>query len=232
MRAALFRYDPPYDFTAKYLLERLFEFMPDSLSMPVTPTLAFWTHVLASKIEATIRSEGEMIGWESDEETVGPRALAAKQSLLGAIPYLLPLDTPEASLYRLVLEHGDFGIHNTTITRQASGEPLMTSLFDWETACICPALLSDPLVAVSSVTRLPEDATLADLEAYNTWASSIMRPLATRLPYERARTFATCGFLCETGVGAIQRRFLVPWARGPRSGCKNLEGALERRGRT
>ena len=53
-----------------------------------------------------------------------------------AIPYLLPPDAPEASLYRLVLEHGDFGIYNTTITKQESGEPLLTSLFDWETACI------------------------------------------------------------------------------------------------
>ena len=93
-------------------------------------------HVLEAKIKATIRNEGGMIGWESDEETVGPRALAAKESLLRAIPYLLPPDAPEASLYRLVLEHGDFGIYNTTITKQESGEPLLTSLFDWETACI------------------------------------------------------------------------------------------------
>lgn len=128
-----------------------------------------------------------MIGWESDEETVGPVALAAKQSLLRAIPHLLPPDTPDASLYRLVLEHGDFGIHNATITRQASGEPLVTSLFDWETACIWPALLSDPLVAAGPVglvvdedggplvTRLPRDATRADLETYAAWAKHYIR---------------------------------------------------------
>lgn len=75
MRAALFRYDPPRDFVAEYLLERLFKFMPDSLSIPVTPTREFWMHVLESKIKATIRSESEIIGWESDEETVGPVAL-------------------------------------------------------------------------------------------------------------------------------------------------------------
>jgi hypothetical protein len=139
-------------------------------------------HVLKSKINATIRNEGDMIGWESDEETVGPAALAAKQSLLKAIPYLLPPDTPDGSLYRLVLEHGDFGIHNTTITGQLNGDPLVTSLFDWERACFWPALLSDPLVAVSpvdlvadvnarpAVTRLPEEPTQDDLVMYRTWA--------------------------------------------------------------
>jgi len=185
MRAALFRYNPPYEFAAEHLLERLFKFMPPSLAMPVAPTREFWMHVLEAKIEATIRGEGEMIGWEDDNETVGPVALAAKQSLLRAIPYLLPVDdSPEGSLYRLVLEHGDFGIHNTTIAIQAcSGEPLVTSLFDWETACVWPALLSDPLVAAGpvdlivdedgrpSVTRLPSEATQVDLETYAGWAN-------------------------------------------------------------
>ncbi|KAK4103338.1 hypothetical protein N658DRAFT_565712 [Parathielavia hyrcaniae] len=173
MRAALFRYDPPHDFSTQYFLERVFRFMPDSLSMPIAPT----------------RDEGDMIRWEDDEETVGPRALAAKQALLKAIPCLLPPETPEASLFRLVLEYGDFGIHNMTITKKVNGEPVVTSLFDWETACIWPALLSDPLMAVSpvdlivdedagpSVTRLPEDATPADLETYKTWASHYVKRL-------------------------------------------------------
>lgn len=47
-----------------------------------------------------------MIGWESDEVTVGPVALAAKQSLLRFIPHMMPVDAGQASLYRLVLEHG------------------------------------------------------------------------------------------------------------------------------
>lgn len=101
-------------------------------------------------VRLLIRGEGEMIGWEGDDETVGPVALAAKPSLLRAIPYLLPVDdSPERSLCRPVIEHGGLGIHNTTITIQAcSGEPLLTSLFDWETTCVWPALLSGPLVAV------------------------------------------------------------------------------------
>lgn len=99
--------------------------MPESLSLPVGPTREFWMHVMESKINATIRNEGDMIGWESDNETVGPVALAAKGSLLRAIPHLMPPENADRSLYRLVLEHGDFGIHNTSITKDANGEPLV-----------------------------------------------------------------------------------------------------------
>lgn len=182
MRAALFRYNPPPDFVAKYLHDRVFKFKPESFAVPVAPTREFWIHVLESKIKATIRNEGDMIGWEDDEETMGPVALAAKQSLLRAIPHIMPLYSTGVALYRLVLEHGDFGIHNTSITKEVNGEPLITSLYDWETACIVPALISDPLVAAGpidlitdeggrpSVTRIPKDSTSMDLETYTVWA--------------------------------------------------------------
>lgn len=182
MRAALFRYNPPVDFAAHYLHDRTFDFKPESLSMPVAPTRKFWMHVLESKIKATIRNEGDMIGWEDDQETVGPIAFAAKQSLLRAIPHIMPLESSNVSLYRLVLDHGDFGIHNTSITKDTNGEPLITSLYDWETGCIFPALLSDPLVAAGPVdlitdedgrpsfTRLPKNPTPNNLETYAAWA--------------------------------------------------------------
>lgn len=60
--------------------------------------------------------------------------------------------------------------------------PLLTSLYDWETACIVPALLSDPLVAAGPVnvitgedgepcvTRIPTNPTAIDLETYAIWA--------------------------------------------------------------
>lgn len=113
---------------------------------------------------------GGMIGWEDDNNTVGPVAAVAKQSLLRLIPHILPADSSEASLYRLVLDHGDFGIHNMSITINANGSPRVTSLYDWETGCIVPAILSDPLMAVAvdlvtdenatpSITRVPSDAT-------------------------------------------------------------------------
>ncbi|KAK0614924.1 3-hydroxybutyryl-CoA dehydratase [Bombardia bombarda] len=200
IRAALFRYNPPQDFAAEHLLKRVFEFMPDSLSMPVAPTREFWMHVLECKIKATIRDEGDMIGWEDDEGIVGPIALAAKQSLLRAIPHILPQETAAIagapdSLYRLVLEHGDFGIHNATIATSGDhGKPLVTSLYDWETGCICPALLSDPLVAAGpvdlivdenglpAVTRIPEDATQADHETYAVWSGHYFQQLYHHAP--------------------------------------------------
>lgn len=62
MRAALFHYNSPPDFLAKYLLSRLFKFMPEALYLPVAPTRKFWMHIVKSKIHATIRNEGDMIG--------------------------------------------------------------------------------------------------------------------------------------------------------------------------
>lgn len=163
--------------------------MPKSLSLPVTLTREFWMHVMESKINATIRSEGDMIGWEDDNETVGPVALAAKESLLRALSHIMPAEDPDQCLYRLVLEHGDFGIHNVTIKHSGSGneKPLVISLYDWETGFIAPAILSDPLVAVNpvdlipdvngepSVTRVPEYATPSDLETYAAWARDYMQ---------------------------------------------------------
>ena len=35
-----------------------------------------------------------------------------------------------------------------SITKDANGSPLVTSVYDWETACIVPAILSNPLMAV------------------------------------------------------------------------------------
>ena len=181
MRAALFNYCPPSGFAVKYLYSRIFDFKPDAFRLPVAPTREFWIHVIQSKIEATIKNGGDMIGWEDDEETVGPVALAAKQSLLKAIPHLLPQENSDI-LYRLVLEHGDFGIHNTSIITDDICMPGVTSLYDWETACIVPALLADPLVAAGpvdlitneraepAVTRIPGSSTAAELEAYATWS--------------------------------------------------------------
>jgi hypothetical protein len=181
IRAALFNFNPPLEYATKFLHNRLFDFKPKSFTKAVQPTREFWLHVFESKIEATIKNEGDMIGWEDDEETVGPIAFAAKRSLLCALPHLMPPENAQ-SFYRLVLEHGDFGIHNTSITKDVNGKTQVTSLYDWETGCIVPGLLSDPLVAVgpvdlitdrntrASVTRIPDYSSSAELEEYEAWA--------------------------------------------------------------
>ena len=170
------------DFATAWLRERLFEQKPESLPIPVAPTRDFCIALFTSKIEATIKNVGDMIGWESDDNIVGPIAAAAKQSLLRLIPHTMPASSvsDQSSFYRLVLEHGDFGIHNMSITMDADGQPLVTSLYDWETACIVPAILSDPLMAVSvdlvtdenaipSITRVDDDVTPAEHAQYMTW---------------------------------------------------------------
>ncbi|RDW86613.1 uncharacterized protein DSM5745_03255 [Aspergillus mulundensis] len=197
VQAALFHYTPPLDFAQRHLLDRLYDFMPETLSHPVAPTREFWLHVMEAKIDATIRNEGALIGWEDDHETVGPGALAAKKSLLRALPHLIPRETTDGSLYRLALDHGDFGVHNTTVkvTESKGRGPLVTSLFDWETGCIVPAILSDPLVAVDpvdlaadergepSVARIiPKEHASSDMERYTGWACHYIQSLYTNAP--------------------------------------------------
>ena len=128
-----------------------------------------------------------MIGWEDDHNTVGPVALKAKQSLLRFIPHILPADADEeASLYRLVLDHCDFGIHNMSITVDPTGRPCITSLYDWETGDIVPAILSDPEMAVlvdlvtdahgnPSITRVDKDATPEYRQEYTEYASQYIK---------------------------------------------------------
>lgn len=184
----LFNFNVPLDFAAAWLRERLFEQKPESLPIPVAPTREFCTALFAVKIEATIKNLGDMIGWEDDNNIVGPTAAAAKQSLLRLIPHIMPADSDndQSSLYRLVLEHGDFGIHNMSITTDADFQPLVTSLFGWETACIVPAILSDPMMAVAvdlatdenataSVTRVPDDATPDDRAQCMIWARQLFK---------------------------------------------------------
>lgn len=94
------------------------------------------------------------------------------------------------TLYRLVLDHGDFGIHNMLIT---TDDYTVTSLFDWETGCIVPAILSDPLMAVEidlvtdddaapAITRVPKNATPEKHEGYMAWATHYINVLYEKAP--------------------------------------------------
>lgn len=148
VRAALFSYKLPLDFASLWILLQHFQQKHSELAVPVASTRDFCLELFRSKIEATIRNPGEMIGWEDDNEVVGPKASAAKESLLRLIPHILPAENEPLDLYRLVLDHGDVGTHNMLVDLPDEGELRVTSLFDWKTGCIVPALLSDPLMAV------------------------------------------------------------------------------------
>lgn len=63
----------------------------------------------------------------------------------------------------------------------ANGQPLVTSLFDWEIGCIVPAILSDPVMVVfvslvidknasPSIACLPDDASPDDCAQYMKWS--------------------------------------------------------------
>ncbi|EFY89304.1 hypothetical protein J3458_018759 [Metarhizium acridum] len=197
MRASLYKFQVPPAFASAWLRERLFEQKPESFPIPVAPTREFCVALFTSKVEATIKSVGDMIGWEDDHNTVGPVAAAAKQSLLRLIPHIMPAGDEEKLLYRFVIDHGDFGVHNISIAMDANGQPLATSLFDWETGCIVPAILSDPLMAVTvdlvadedaapALTRLPRTVTADELERIATWPRLYLEALFLEAPdYKR-----------------------------------------------
>lgn len=46
-------------------------------------------------------------------------------------------------MYRLVLQHDDFGIHNMSVDVAQAGEISLTSVYDWETGCIIPLILAE-----------------------------------------------------------------------------------------
>ena len=195
IRAALFNFNPPSKFAIQWFLDRLFEQKPNSLLVPVAPTRHFCVALFQSKIHATIKNVGDMIGWEDDHNTVGSVAAAAKESLLRLIPHIMPQERADKpTLYRLVLEHGDFGIHNMSITKD---DYTVTSVFDWETGCIVPAILSDPLMAVKvdlvtnedatpSIVRVSKEATPDERVNYMKWAAQYINVL-----YEKAPDYKT-----------------------------------------
>ena len=95
-----------------------------SFPVPVAPTREFCVALFIPEIEATIGNIGDLISWEDDNASVGPIAAAAKQSLIRLIPHIIPLHDDGKGFYRLVLEHGDFGVHNMSITEDANGLPV------------------------------------------------------------------------------------------------------------
>jgi len=122
-------------------------------TFPVAPTRDYAHALIEAKINETIGNEGDTIGWVGPGgQFVGPRAVAAKHSLLRLLPAVLPPEEDDPQIYRLVLEHNDFGVHNMTIDLTANG-PKVTSVFDWEAGTVVPALLSDTQVWVACKLR-------------------------------------------------------------------------------
>lgn len=135
----------PAAFVATWLFWTSFqpvEWMPKMFPLPPAGNRDFCIAMLKAKVEGLIGNQGDRIGWEEDKLTVGPLAAAAKQSLLCLIPLILPEGDNEV-LYRLVLQHDDFGLHNISVDVDEAGELSLTSVYDWETGCIIPVILTE-----------------------------------------------------------------------------------------
>ncbi|KAJ7126489.1 hypothetical protein C8R46DRAFT_59678 [Mycena filopes] len=198
IRAALFRFLVPLDFVKLWMPQR--PPSPKVLPNEIQATRSFAVDLLVSKVKEMIKEEGDMIGWESDHNVVGPVAARAKLSLLRLIPLILPFETDDdADFYRLVLEHGDFGIHNMTIT-ESGDTPVVTSLYDFETGHIVPALLSDPQLAtpvdfevngdgLPVLSRLPDGAAPEYVAEYEAYAAHYFKVLSVTTLDERAPSY-------------------------------------------
>lgn len=112
----------------------------------VEPTREFCATLLEAKIEATIGVRIHSIDAEKGHLVKNPVLEAAQRALLRLVPRVLPKSARglgESDLYRFVLDHGDFGMHNMTIDKDEQGQPRLTSVYDWEGGRIVPAILSE-----------------------------------------------------------------------------------------
>lgn len=74
------------------------------------------------------------MGFEDDNYIVTP--LMPLPSGLSRMPSLTfyPNDSKQPSIYRLVLEHGDLGVHSMSVTLNVNSQPVVTSIYDWESS--------------------------------------------------------------------------------------------------
>jgi hypothetical protein len=184
VRAALFNFQLPNDFVARYLGQRLDFTHPRSVPSPVEGKRWFWESIMVEEIKAIIKNEGDAIEWYPYNEIAGPEALNAKESLLRALPYILSPET-SAGRYRFVLEP-EFAVENITIHIGQDGRPRVTSIFDLGRAKIKPAMLVEPIVELSEVgltvdSRFEPDTTFVSMHAtdakkeeYQEWATQYL----------------------------------------------------------
>lgn len=83
-------------------------------------------------------------------------------------------------LYRFVLDHGDFGMHNMTVALGKDSMPQITSVYDWEGGSVVPAILSEPKMVTTvdlvidedgdaSISRWGDGDTPDKMSQYRTW---------------------------------------------------------------
>ncbi|KAK5135607.1 hypothetical protein LTR08_005087 [Meristemomyces frigidus] len=116
--------------------------MPDSAGLRgASVTRCSWQRLMPR-----VGDVGQMMGWESDKEVVGPVVFAVKSSVLGLMAHVLPPEDPRAPLYRLVLDHVDYGIHNMVMATDDVGGTRMILVLGLGD---CGCCARDPRMAMS-----------------------------------------------------------------------------------
>lgn len=122
-------------------------------SITVEPTRQFCLSLLTARVEAAFTAQGLHESRGKGSESMSPRLRSARESLLRLLPLCVPRPANglgEHDLYRFVLNHGDFGMHNMTIAKDDAEEPFITAVFDWEGASIVPAMLAEPKMVITA----------------------------------------------------------------------------------
>ncbi|PHH89988.1 hypothetical protein CDD83_4787 [Cordyceps sp. RAO-2017] len=200
LAASLFRLRLPNDFASTWLLARvLTPGIGDLCAVAVAPTRDFCAALLSAKVKSTLLRLDRI---NSNAASATALSSTVHDSLMKLIPRVLPPASSggdrEAWLYRWVLDHGDFGIHNMTVALTGRGWPCITSVFDWEAGSIVPALLSEPKMVVTAdlvigddgqptVSRWGDGDDWSHMTEYRAWSHEYYKDLFADAPeYEAA----------------------------------------------
>jgi hypothetical protein len=194
--ATLFKFPLPADFVSTWLLDRVFGSELDLCPLAIQPTREFCMALLAARIECAFRRCHRHFASRLDYNSANALLSAARDSLLRLVPRVLPrtrkgLD--EATLYHFVLDHGDFGIHNMTIAKDAQDNPNISSVYDWEAGTIVPALFSEPKMVVTADLVVDEDGE----PSVSRWGDGdSMQKMAEYVTWSREYYKVSWGFRC------------------------------------
>ena len=129
--AKLFKFELPRDFSSTWVVRRGFGRGFHFPNTNLRASRQVCELMLRSKVQDALRHR------ESMQPFINHPHLDLLDSLIKAleelVPHLLPnpsSEEDESTLYRFVLDHGDFGIHNMTISQTDTDDMRITSVFD------------------------------------------------------------------------------------------------------
>ncbi|KYK56479.1 hypothetical protein DCS_03479 [Drechmeria coniospora] len=194
--ASLFMYNPPSPFCRRWLVSRVLGDEPQVYELIVEPTRDFCFALVAARIYNTFVYLQKKLSGQPELRFAYPLS-TVENCLLQLLPIFMPKvgsEEDERKLYRLVLDHGDFGMHNMTIVRDHQlCRTEITSVYDWEAATIVPAVLSEPRMVVTvdlvldadgnpSISRWGDGDRPGRLKEYKIWTKYYFQKLFSAAP--------------------------------------------------